>query len=434
MKEKLKDLQEFVDKLNYTNSNNDKLTVITEYKDNEFIKKVLLYTYSPYLKFNITPDTCVKRSDLVFSENKYTNDLFQLLDDLNNRIISGHTAIKFVNSFISEYTEFKSLIFCILDKNLKVRVDSKSINKIIPNCIPQFEVALANKWDDKISKKISFNDGWYVSRKLDGIRFVTVIDNDYNVVSYTRTGHVLNTVGVVHEELKKLKINNVVFDGELCIVNENGDEDFNAIQKLWNKKDYTIPNPKYKLFDLINMYDFQNLYSSEIFSERYEKLKYILSTYSGKVLDLVEQVKVDNDGVLLSWVDKAIDKGWEGVMLRKDTVYQGKRSNDLLKVKQFIDDEYIVEDIEIGPFRVIVNGKEVEEIVLTNVFIKHKGHRVSIGSGFSLEERRYYKENPSEIIGKEITVTYFSESINQKGQISLRIPTLKTIYPNGRNN
>jgi DNA ligase 1 len=35
-------------------------------------------------------------------------------------------------------------------------------------------------------------------------------------------------------------------------------------------------------------------------------------------------------------------EGWEGIMLRKDIGYEGKRSKNLLKVKKFYDAEYEV--------------------------------------------------------------------------------------------
>jgi DNA ligase-1 len=115
-------------------------------------------------------------------------------------------------------------------------------------------------------------------------------------------------------------------------------------------------------------------------------------------------------------------------MLRKDAPYQGKRSNDVLKVKQFYDAEYVVVDVQNGPFRVIVDGKEVEEDVMRNIVIEHKGYRVDVGSGFSLEQRRLYKENPDAILGKQVTIQYFEMSTNMKGTESLRFPTFKAIY------
>jgi DNA ligase-1 len=134
-----------------------------------------------------------------------------------------------------------------------------------------------------------------------------------------------------------------------------------------------------------------------------------------------------------AFIAQGSKEGWEGIMLRKDTFYRGKRSSDILKVKQFHDAEYTVVDIQNGPFRVIVDGKEVEEDVMRHVVIEHKGYRVDVGSGFSLEQRRLYKENPNAILGKQITVQYFEESFNQHGGISLRFPTVKAIYETERN-
>ena len=37
------------------------------------------------------------------------------------------------------------------------------------------------------------------------------------------------------------------------------------------------------------------------------------------------------------------------------------------------------------------------------------------------------------IVGKTITVQYFEETTNDKGGISLRFPTVKHIYDDGRN-
>ena len=86
-----------------------------------------------------------------------------------------------------------------------------------------------------------------------------------------------------------------------------------------------------------------------------------------------------------------------------------------------------------GPGLVFVEGGTftmgaVEEDVMRNVVIEHKGYRVDVGSGFNLEQRRLYKENPELILGKQITVQYFEMSTNMKGTESLRFPTFKAIY------
>ena len=96
------------------------------------------------------------------------------------------------------------------------------------------------------------------------------------------------------------------------------------------------------------------------------------------------------------------------------------------------DDEYMVVDLENDYHRVIVDGQEIEEMMLKNVIIEHKGNRVQVGSGFSHEQRRHYFENPDEILGKQITVQYFEETTNKNGTHSLRFPVIKAVYENVR--
>jgi DNA ligase-1 len=137
---------------------------------------------------------------------------------------------------------------------------------------------------------------------------------------------------------------------------------------------------------------------------------------------------VHNDEHFAEWVKEAADSFWEGVMLRADQPYKGKRSKDLLKVKKFFDDEYEVVDTEMGPFRYVLNGKEHEENMLSCVMIKHKDHIVRVGSGFSIEQRQEFYQNPDRVLGQIITVQYFEETKNQDGGISLRFPTFKILH------
>ena len=56
----------------------------------------------------------------------------------------------------------------------------------------------------------------------------------------------------------------------------------------------------------------------------------------------------------------------------------------------------------------------------------HKGHKVKVGSGWSQEQRLQYMDGS--IVGKIITVQFFSETTNDKGGISLRFPTVKVVH------
>jgi DNA ligase-1 len=395
-----------------------------------FAKKILLYTYHPLWQYNVTSDNLKKKNHLVARKNEY-NNFFDLLDALKGRKITGHDAIAAVNSFIEHYSEYEELIHCIIDKDLKTRAGDKIINKAIPDHIPEFSVALADKYEPKL---VDWKDGWYVSRKIDGARCVAIVDSNGDTTFYSRTGKEFDTLGVVADGIKALGITNVVFDGELCLVDDDGNEDFQGVMKQLKKKDHTIPNPSFKIFDMITHDEFYSKKGEKNrpYSIRYNNLREVMRENTCACLSVLGQELIKDDDHFQEWVKKAADYHWEGCMLRADEPYKGKRSKDLLKVKKFFDDEYEVIDTEMGPFRYVKNGAECEEPMLSCVTIKHKDHLVRVGSGFTIEQRQEFYKNPSKILGQIITVQYFEETKNQDGGISLRFPTFKILHGSAR--
>lgn len=421
--------------LRATSSTIDKQGIIEDYCNHNsaaanFTKKILLYTYHPLWQYNVTSDNLKKKSHLVARKNDYKN-FFDLLNDLKNRKITGHDAIAAVNSFIEHHSDYEELIHCVLDKDLKTRAGDKIINKAIPDHIPEFSVALADKYDPNI---VDWKDGWYVSRKIDGARCIAIVDNNSDATFYSRTGKSFDTLDIVAGGIKALGISNVVLDGELCLVDEDGNEDFQGIMKQLKKKDHTIPNPSYKIFDIITIDEFYSKKGEKNrpYSIRYADLCGTMQLNECPCLTALEQEVIKDDDHFAEWVDKSTKEKYEGLMLRADEPYKGKRSKDLLKYKSFFDNEYEVVDTEMGPFRFVENGREKEETMLSCVMIKHKGHIVRVGSGFSIEQRQEFYCNPCKILGKQITVQYFEETKNQDGGISLRFPTFKYLYDNKR--
>jgi len=424
-------LQQFVDQSNATNSNSDKLQVIRDFSNDAEVMQALRYTYTPFKQYYVTSKNCKKRSDLV----KYGyKDLFTLLDALADREITGHLAISYVNGFISANPDYEELIFNIIDRNLKTRSTTSMINKIVPGLVPTFDVALADTYKDSTKKKVDFNkDSWYVSRKLDGVRCIAYVDESGEPKFFSRSGKEFDTLGKIAEQIKKAGLRKIVLDGEICMVDDNGDEDFQGIIKEIKRKDHTIQTPKFLVFDILHQDEFDNKISDRIFSERQDELETFFDTYDfDGFIEQVYQFYVDSEEDLQDHMDTAVQFNWEGLMLRKDAPYQGKRSSDIMKVKKFHDAEYVVIDTENAINRVIVNGREVEEEMLRNVIVEHKGNRVQVGSGFSQDQKRYYYQNPEEILGRTITVQYFEETTDQNGNHSLRFPVIKAIYENGR--
>ena len=431
MKNILSRLQELVTKLQADSSSNKKVELLREYLHDSDLKKLVMYVTNPFYQFHITSDNCKKLNTLLaLTEKEYT--IFELLDELRTREVTGHNAIGLVNSFVSLNPEHKELIFNIIDKDLKCRVGESLINKAVPGTVPTFDVALAEKFEPEM---VNFEtEEWYVSRKLDGVRCIVVVGESGQVTSYSRQGKIFDTLGKVEEAVSNLKLRNIVFDGEICMVNENGDEDFQSIMKEIRRKNHTIQNVKYKMFDCLTMEEFSNQRSVRKLSERLKVLgETIQCDQDNCTLEVLSQEKIENLHHFQTWLDAADNGKWEGVMVRKNVGYKGKRSKDLLKAKKFHDAEYIVKGITYGPIRIIVNGKEVTETMTSQIVIEHKSFEVGVGSGFTIEQRQEFYKDASKIVGKTVTIQYFEETQNQEGGFSLRFPVLKHIYENGRN-
>ena len=136
--EQLAELQQFVDDMQATSSSLDKVEILKE--TSYFIQKVLEYTYNPYKQYNVTSKT-IKKNPELFTLKGY-NDLFDLLDALNKRTITGHEAIGHIHGFMYGLDlQQKDLVCKIIDKDLEIRAGAKVINKAIPGLIPEFNVA-----------------------------------------------------------------------------------------------------------------------------------------------------------------------------------------------------------------------------------------------------------------------------------------------------
>lgn len=424
-------LSEFVEEINLSNSNLDKQQIIKKYyeKDSTMFSTWMDYIFSYHKKYYVTSTNILKREDLVSSDDCAIS-LYELLDNLNNRVLTGHSAIMAINTFILKFPEYKDLILRVIDKDLKCRVDAKTINKVIPNLVPTFDVSLGEKFD-----KNRFNweeEVWYASRKLDGIRCIAQIDNNY--ACFSRQGEEFWVLEVLKSALSQCEeLKGYVLDGELSLITEDGSDDFQGIMKQIRRKNHTIKNIRYNVFDLLTQEEFDKKTSNRTFSERYSKLLEIKDKLeSTGHIKVVEQFKIDSQDIFDGMKEKALENNWEGLMLRKDDIYKGKRSYDLLKYKEFSDAEYCVESIEIGVKPMLINGIMQDVECVSALHINHKGYDVKVGSGLSDSQRIEWKENPNSIIGKTIKVKYFEETTDQNGNLSLRFPILLFVYENGR--
>lgn len=425
-----------------TPGSNDKKTILNQYMS-PTIKQIFEDAYSDQMyyvkKYNVTSS-----GSLTIDENY---DMFHaILVKLSTREITGNLAIALVETIINSFVaEDQWILNAIMERNLKIGLSLDNFDKVAGNT-KKFEVALAHNLD-KV-KNVNPCDGTYfASRKLDGCRTICKINNymkDQEFIQevkfYSRSGKEFTTLSKLIDPIKSFTsflMGEWVLDGECCIM-EGENENFNLLMREITRKNHTIENPKYKIFDIITIDEFEGREALGDFETRYNDLieYYYQSQYDEGVqkhLEVLEQERVTSQEVFDKWVKRVKDNNWEGFMLRKNAPYKSGRTKDLLKVKKFQDAEYIVEDIITGKVSYNEGGTKEYDVV-TAIIINHKGTKVQVGSGLSKEQRLDWYSNPNNIIGKTVTIQYFEETINKKDDsLSLRFPVLKYVYENGRN-
>lgn len=418
-------LQKLVDGLKETNSNNEKKEILAKYPE---CKDILFYTYHPLYQYNVTSKNCKKLNN-IGGDHTEVDNIFQLLDYLRYRQITGYHAIKSVNKFIEKNKEFEDLIYNIIDKDLKCRINASTINKVFKDLIPEFKPALAYKYEDYKNKVDFTKDDWFCSHKLDGIRCI-VFKQDENVRFISRTGKEFFTLDNLKEDILNIPVDSFVLDGELCILDENGVENFTSIVSEIRMKDHTIENPKYMVFDFLTVEEFNSKKSKDKLSNRLASAKKTIKETDK--IEVLGQTKIKDDDHFESMRDTSVENGWEGLIIRKDVPYEGKRSKNLLKVKLFQEDEFTIKDIEIGTMRHIIYedgvSREIESEMMTRAIIEYNGYDVGVGSGWTIDQRIDFYNNPEKVIGKEVTVQYFKASKNKQGGESLQFPTVKHFW------
>jgi len=436
-------LEVLVRELQSTNSSSDKIHLLSKHNEPN-LKKLYQYVYSPYITFGITYDKVVSRCG-EFTPKAVTSNLFEFLDLLRYRKLTGYDAYAALLGFMSLYPRHKEEIAGIVNKDLNVRIGAKTVNKAFFKLVPEFNVALAEDYFDH-KHKVNFNkDRWLMSRKMDGVRVICVYKpNSVPAVTfYSRNGLVFNIFGKlakIMEEICRANKNiicSTVFDGEMCLATKDGKDDFKGIVSAIHRKDYEVENPRYCIFDCISLDDFISERTNRNLSIRQHQLEIFVQTIPEKYrtyIKMVNQYEVKSEEMMLKNLDRAVELGWEGLIVRKDTCYQGKRSTDMLKVKKFKEEEFEVIRTENGPFKVIDENTGLEKVIetLSAVKIMYKENEVSVGSGFTLDQRKEYYKHPERIIGKQITVQYQGESEDKEGNKSLRFPTLKCVWEKGK--
>ena len=425
MRDKLREVKEIFDKLaklKGISSTNSKKTFIKANKDDKLFLDTLEFLLNPYKVTNISKKKIEKKVTPIHK----LNTLNELYDFLCNTCTGKDSDIAIVLGFIEDNKEFEDYIKALITKSYKLGVAAKLVNSALEyTLIPDFGVQLASKFEEKNLKGKDF----VVSNKVDGIKCICIIDKKGDIKFYTRQGKEILQLNDIENSLKKLELNDIVLDGELYYNGEVEDSKEGYKKTMNNVSVKGIKNNlKYIVYDTAGSTEqFYNGYCDVPTSERKRIVNDILKD-SDEFVEYLGELYVGNDSnVIPDLLKQADDNGEEGIIVSiADAPWESKRSKGCMKLKSFNEAEVYVTSVFEGDNK--YKGKMGG--VNAKFIYNEKVCDVKIGSGWSDKDREYLFDNPEEIEGKVITISFFEITKNSStNNYSLRFPTVTLPFP-----
>lgn len=411
-----------------TSSLNDKKAIITANKDNELFKKCLVFL----LDGNITTGIAKKKYDSLearcsdWKHNDISTEFCECLDYIKTHNTGRDEDVIQVQAWCYELDdEIKEFTRGMITKSIRLGADAKLVNKCIPNLIPTFDVQLGTSIE---KTKLNGDEKIFISRKLNGTRCAFVGDK-----CMTRQGKEYKGLEHIIADLQKLVGTDTFVDGELIYKNKEGLSDSAAFQLgtgLAMSKSEDKSELKLVIFDIFPLEEFWQGKSKQTYSERHKRLKDLqVEIVMEELEENLEVVEMFYEGYdhseIWKWLDYAENHDYEGCIVNLDACYECKRTKNLLKVKKFYTYDLEVVGVEEGTGR--------NKGTLGALVVQYKNNTVNVGSGFTDEERRYYWNNQSEIIGRVIEVKYKEITVDKKtGLESLQFPVYISCREQGK--
>tara|TARA_B100000941_G_C28500706_1_gene553991 strand:+ start:378 stop:1610 length:1233 start_codon:yes stop_codon:yes gene_type:complete len=399
-------VSDILKKVKTTSGSNAKKTILEDNKDNENLKKILKYGLDPFMPFNIVKVPKVKvRNDFPLGEQASWSEFFRVASMCANREVTGNAAVDAMHACFSTVTqEREQWMRKVLKKHLAIGVSTKSVNKVFEGLVPTFEVALAQKFEEK---RIVEKEEVGVEPKLDGIRCFAIVE-DGEVLLYARSGKLItNFNDTIGKEL--LLLGDGCYDGEIM-----GKDFIDLMRQAYRKENVDVSDTYLALFDFLPLEEWNSKDAKLTARQRYLEL----ATRIGCNFGLRYLRRVNRDVVpaeydaIKTLHDKYVAEGYEGAMIKDlDAPYKFGRGPEVMKLKDFHDVDLKVERL--------IEGTGKHSGKLGSIVVNYHGVEVQVGSGLSDELRDSIWAAPQDFIGRIIEVRYQEETPDG----SLRFPT-----------
>ena len=410
-------IDQFLNHLASNNSRNFKIKELEVNRENKLLREVVRLALDPFTQFyqRKIPTYTRGAPENTITLEEGLNSLFEL----SERILTGNAAIDHLTNILSNLEPHDArVIERVIKKDLTCGVNTSTVNKVWAGLIVDYPVMLCSQFEQRLVDKIQYPA--FVQLKEDGMRFNAIVRNG-SVEFRSRNGKELHLLGNLEEEFLSMAGEvDSVFDGELLVVDSNGILDRQSGNGILNKANKgTISTEEASkvvavVWDVIPYQYFMSGEYHRSYEERFELLNACLKKCCSDKVSIVQTDIVFDYDSANEIFERYLSSGKEGIILKsKDSIWENKRSKGQIKFKGELECDLKVVGIEEG------SGKYAGMLGAVICESADGVIKVSVGSGFSDEQRKMYN---SDLIGSIVSVKYNARIKNKSGDESLFLP------------
>lgn len=267
---------------------------------------------------------------------------------------------------------------------------------------------LAKQEKDIKNRKI-FDNKWYISRKVNGVRCLIYFDGkNIRTASRGATNYDIAIIHIIqHPILEEFFKNHpdAILDGEVF----KKDWSLNKISGICRSQK-TVNDGKdlqFYWYDIVDLeqsfserWKIMQEWSKELQLSDFDPYKYFSD--SDLHIQFLPQELISGFENMKKLHDEWVKEGWEGAVIRNpDSVYKpGSRGNDWIKIKVYQDAEY--------PIVGLSEGLRDEDMCF--ILETPNGQRFNCKPIGDREQKQWYRDHIDELVGKNLTIKYFEMS------------------------
>ena len=402
----------------------EKKKFIWKNASDEDFQKLLFYALNPMLTYNISQERLRKEMKAFESTELPENVVYpfssiaECLDYLSGLRGIDDSTVRQVAMFLffSFEERARNLYIQIISKTLRLGVTAKTVNEVIPDLLPEWEVQQSYPIE-----KYPVEDGteFWLTQKLNGVR-ATFLDGKL----IARSGNPYLGLEHITDVLSEKFGFDYVFDGELTLKdksNMSDNEAFRTSTGILNSDDGDKIRVLFTIFDVIPREEFVNGRQNTNYASRREMLDDMSKHLGGDSVKFLPVLYHGNDiSVIPYFLDQMVREDKEGLILNTNTPYKRTRHKGILKIKRFHTMDLPITAVEEGSGR--LSG------TLGAFVLDFRGNEVRVGTGFTDQQRAEFWGKRKELPGTLCEVKYKEISSDKStGSNSLQFPVFVAI-------